>query len=136
MSSQTDMPKDVQDAFDQLAPEPRKSLLRVRDLIFDTAASTQGVGEIEEALRWGAPAYLTPETRSGSTIRLGVEKASGQPAVFFNCQTRLVEDFRQQFGDRLKYSKNRAVLLDPAKQLDIRALTACVQAALRYHKTK
>lgn len=136
MSAQADMPKDVQAAFDSLPMAPRKSLLQVRELIFETAASTHGVGRVEEALRWGEPAYLTPETRSGSTIRLGVEKASGQPAVFFNCQTRLVEDFRQQFGDRLSYSKNRAVLLDPAGPLDTGALTACVQAALCYHKKK
>lgn len=136
MSVQTEMPEDVRAAFERLPSESRKSLLQVRELIFETAASTQGVGNVEEALRWGEPAYLTPETRSGSTIRLGVEKSSGQPALFFNCQTRLVEDFRQQFGDRLSYSKNRAVLLDPTEPLDISALAACVKAALRYHKTK
>ena len=136
MVTQREMPKDVQAAFDSLPALPRTLLLQVRELIFDTAAATQEVGRVEEALRWGEPAYLTPETRSGSTIRLGVEKASGQPALFFNCQTRLVEDFRQQFGDRLSYSKNRAVLLDPAQPLDTGAVTACVQAALRYHKSK
>lgn len=52
-------------------PEPiRARLLALRRLIFATAAATQGVGPLEETLKWGQPAYLTPATRAGSTIRI------------------------------------------------------------------
>lgn len=33
----------------------RLKLLFLRELIFDTAAGIQGVGEIEETLKWGEP---------------------------------------------------------------------------------
>lgn len=136
MTTPPDMPKDVRHAFDALPEAKRATLLDVRALVFETAASTPGVGPIEEALRWGEPAYLTSQSRSGSTIRLGIEKASGHPAMFFNCQTRLVEDFRQQFGDRFSFSKNRAVLLDPDRPMDTGAVSSCLAAALTYHRKR
>ncbi len=37
----------------------RAKLLAVRKLILDTARKTEGVGAIEEALKWGQPSYLT-----------------------------------------------------------------------------
>ena len=52
-------------------PAPlRTGLMRLRELIFDVAAETDGVGELQETLKWGQPAYLTTETKSGSTIRI------------------------------------------------------------------
>src|SRR5260370_37333640 len=52
-------------------PEPlRAKLLALRRLIFATAKATEGVGALQETLKWGQPSYLTPATGSGSTIRL------------------------------------------------------------------
>ena len=52
-------------------PEPVRTRLRaLRRLIFDTASATKGVGALEETLKWGQPSYLTPQTKSGSTIRI------------------------------------------------------------------
>ena len=62
---------DVQQAFHEFPPEIRTKLLALRKLILDTAASIEGVGPIEETLKWGQPAYLTSQSKSGSTIRLG-----------------------------------------------------------------
>ena len=45
-------------------------LMTLRALIFDVAAKTDGVGALDETLKWGEPAYLT-RSKSGSTIRLG-----------------------------------------------------------------
>jgi hypothetical protein len=62
----------------------------LRELIFDVAASTDGVGEIEETLRWGEPAYLTSQSKSGTTIRIGWKSSRpAEYAVFFHCQTDL-----------------------------------------------
>ena len=35
----------------------------LRQLIFETAAATEVVGELEETLKWGEPSYLTPKTK-------------------------------------------------------------------------
>ena len=89
---------------------------QLRKLILDTAKTTKGVGAIEEALKWGQPSYLTSESKSGSTIRIDQVKAvPGQYAVYFHCQTNLVETFRELYPD-LKYSGNRAILLDAQGQ--------------------
>src|SRR3954470_17887823 len=93
-------------------PKPVKAkLLALRRLIFDTAKATKGVGALEETLKWGQPSYLTPESKSGSTIRIDQVKSSpGQYAVYFHCQTDLVETFRELYPE-LSFSGNRAVLL-------------------------
>ncbi len=65
-------------------------MLRLRDLIFATAAATPGVGTIDEDLRWGQPAYLTAETQSGTALRLGYIEATDTAAVAYklNRKTR------------------------------------------------
>ena len=64
----------VEEAFSVYSPAVRKKLMMLRSLIFDVASKTEGVGELEETLKWGQPSYLTKTTKAGSTIRLGREK--------------------------------------------------------------
>ncbi|MGN1288730.1 MAG: DUF1801 domain-containing protein [Bradyrhizobium sp.] len=118
-------------------PAPVKAkLLALRRLIFDTAKATKGVGALEETLKWGQPSYLTPETGSGSTVRIDqVKPATDQVAVYFHCQTNLVETFRELYPE-LSYSGNRAILLDVAGKLPEAALRHCVGLALTYHLNK
>jgi hypothetical protein len=89
-------------------PSPIKArLLALRRLILDTAKTTDGVGALEETLKWGQPSYLTTESKSGSTIRIDQVKAeAGRYAVYFHCQTDLVETFRELYPE-LRYSGNR-----------------------------
>jgi hypothetical protein len=117
-------------------PEPLKTkLLALRRLIFDTAKITKGVGALEETLKWGQPSYLTPETKSGSTVRIDQVKPSGQVAVFFHRQTNLVETFRELYPE-LSYSGNRAILLDAEDKLPEPALRHCIALALTHHVRK
>jgi hypothetical protein len=118
-------------------PEPaRKKLRALRRLILDTARATKGVGAIEEVLKWGQPSYVTVETGSGSTIRIDrVKSADNEVAVFFHCQTGLVETFRALYPE-LSYSGNRAILLDVEKKLPEAELRHCMALALTYHLRK
>jgi hypothetical protein len=119
-------------------PAPVKSrLLALRRLILDTAKATQGVGALEETLKWGQPSYLTTATKSGSTIRIDRIKtdATGY-AVFFHCQTDLVETFRQLYPTELRYGGNRSILLDAEEAAPEAALRHCVALALTYHLRK
>ena len=92
-----DAPASAVDAIFNAYPNPVRSKLKaLRRLIFDTADTTEGVGALEEALKWGQPSYLTAESKSGSTIRIDQVKAeAGGYAVYFHCQTDLVETFRE-----------------------------------------
>ena len=84
----------VAGVFESWPPAIRGRLLALRELIFETASATDGVGTIEETLRWGEPAYLTPHSKSGSTVRIGWKKAEpSRYAMYFNCQTDLIETF-------------------------------------------
>jgi hypothetical protein len=118
-------------------PEPVKTkLLALRKLILDTARATEGVGPIEEALKWGQASFLTSESKSGSTIRIDRAKgADSQVAVFFHCQTNLVETFRELHPE-LRYSGNRAILLDAKAKLPEASLRHCIALALTYRAAK
>jgi hypothetical protein len=127
----------VAQTFAAYPPDLRRRLMLLRGLILDTAAATPGVGEIEETLKWGEPAYLTSASKSGSTLRLGPVKSSpSQYALYFNCKTTLVDTFRTLFPRELRYDGNRAIVLDAADTLPREALAFCIQAALTYHRRK
>jgi Domain of unknown function (DU1801) len=118
-------------------PEPlRTKLLTLRQLILDTASATDGVGPLDETIKWGQVSYLTSETGSGSTVRIDrVKSAANQYAVYFHCQTNLVEMFRELYPE-LTYGGNRSILLDTSKALPKQALRHCVALALTYHLNK
>jgi hypothetical protein len=118
-------------------PKPVGARLRaLRKLILETAQRTAGVGPLEEALKWGQVSYLTSESKSGSTIRIDqVKEAAGQTAIYFHCQTNLVETFRELYP-KLRFSGNRAILLDASDKLPESALRHCVALALTYHLNK
>ncbi len=127
----------VAEVFATYAPAQKKKLTELRDIIYRVAATTEGVGAIEEALRWQQPSYLTPETGSGSTVRIDAIK--GQPdkyAMYFHCQTGLVDHFKQIYPKQFKYEGNRALIFDVAQMLPEAELRHCVSLALTYHLRK
>ena len=103
----------------------------VRDQIF-LCAKTADVGPLTETLKWGQPSYLTEQTRAGSTIRLFM--TAGRPAVFFNCNTSLVDGFRSDFPNTFRYEGNRAIVL--SETFDAALLDLCLTRALTYHRTR
>ena len=131
------MPDDVAAVFAGFPERVRRRLLEVRGLIFETAADIEGVGPLTETLKWGEPAYLTEATGSGSTIRLGWSRSSERNcAVFFNCRTALIDNFRSRFPDVFAYEKNRAILLVDREPLSRAPLAVCLGMALTYHRRR
>ena len=127
----------VAQAFENYPPAVRRKLLALRELIFETASATRGVGTLEETLKWSEPAYLTSKTKSGSTIRIGWKKsAPAQYAIYFNCQTSLVDTFRTQFPGDFKFEGNRAIVFNIADVIPRDPLACCIAAALTYHLDK
>jgi hypothetical protein len=127
----------VEQAFGAIPAPVRRKLLALRRLILETAAATEGVGEIEETLKWGEPAYLTPRTRSGSPVRLGWKQARpGEYAMYFNCRTTLVETFRTLFPRDLRFEGNRAIVFHAGDAVPRDVLRFCVAQALTYHERK
>jgi len=128
---------DAVDAVLAGYPAPvRPKLLALRRLVLDTAKHTAGVGALEEALKWGQPSFLTTESKSGSTVRIDqVKTEPGRYAIYFHCQTDLVETFRELYPE-LRYGGNRSILLDARDPLPEAALRHCIALALTYHLRK
>lgn len=126
---------EVADVFTACPPRVRSRLLRLRDLIFETAAATDGVGEIEETLKWGEPSYLTSRPRSGTTIRIAPTKDANDYALYVHCQTSLVATFRTHYPN-LRYEGKRAIHFRADEQIDEAAVRHCVALALTYHAQK
>ncbi len=120
--------------FGHYPAELHTPLMALRQLIFETAARTEGVGKLEETLKWGQPAYLTNESKSGSTIRLDqIKSRPGKYALYFHCQTTLVDSFREMYPDEFDFEKNRALIMDVRHAVPHQALGHCIAMALTYH---
>lgn len=131
------MNPEVETIFKHYPDAARDRLLFLRELIFAVAAQTEGVGELEETLKWGQVSYLTPQTKSGTTIRIDAIRARrGQVGIYVNCQTTLVETYRKLYGDTLTFEHNRCIKLDGNADIPVEAVKHCIQLALTYHLDK
>ena len=128
---------EVGAVFERYPTGLRKKLLRLRQLIFETAAATAGVGPIEETLKWGQPSYAAAETASGSPIRIDRMKAAPRGyALYVPCQTNLVATFRELYPTELKFGGERSVLFDEDNQIDEAIVRHCIALALTYRLRK
>ena len=109
----------------------REKLSALRDLIFETASATEGVGELKETLKWGQPSYLTTASKSGSTIRIDrVKSAPDRYAIYFHCQTNLVATFRELYPTEFTYEGNRSIVFEADEAVPQEALRHCLSLAL------
>lgn len=124
---------EVECKFASFADDIRAPLLALRELIFETAADTPGVGRVEETLKWGEPAYLTPETKSGSTIRIAPNKIGGY-AIFTHCQSSVLSDFLALFPGEFDVEGNRGLHFRAGDAPPLDALRPLIASALTYHQ--
>ncbi|OWU85663.1 hypothetical protein ATO6_01665 [Oceanicola sp. 22II-s10i] len=119
-------------AYFQNAPEPaRTGLMTLRRLILSVASETPGVGRLDEALRWNQLAYLTPDTKSGSTLRLGV--TPGGFALYAHCRTSIIPDFAAAFPGLDRIEGTRGVHFQTAADIDPPRHAQLIRHALTYH---
>ena len=105
---------------------------RVAGVDFGGYQGNTGRREVFEDLRWGQPAYLTPQTRSGSTIRVGCPKRGGF-GLFVHCKTSLIEDFRKMAPLDTCFDGSRAVFFNNESDIDKTVLSLLIRVALTYH---
>ncbi|MDA4843774.1 DUF1801 domain-containing protein [Hoeflea sp. E7-10] len=112
-------------------------MLALRELVFDAARQTPGVGTVEETLKWGEPSYLTHHPKSGSTIRMDWKPdRPDHCSIFFHCQTNLIATCSELYPDQFEFEGNRRmsfVAKDPPQSDVIRH---CLALALTYHQRK
>ena len=127
---------DVRSTFKAYPPALREKLMALRELVFDTAARTAGVGRLSETLKWGQPSYLTEETGSGTTVRIGRLKAGAGYAVYFHCQSGLIGQFRERYADTFRYEGKRAIVFGSGDRVPVRELRHCLALAFTHHARK
>ncbi|MBT9500479.1 MAG: DUF1801 domain-containing protein [Burkholderiaceae bacterium] len=124
---------DVEAKFAAYPRAARQRLLELRELVFAVAERTPGVGELEETLKWGEPAYLT-KNGGGSTVRMDWKpRHPDQYALYLNCRTTLVETFRTMFPNDFVFEGDRALVLPVTGAAPQDALALCIEASLTYH---
>ena len=115
-------------------PQPaRGKLTTLRQLIIDGAEQIDGVTAVQETLKWGQLSYAV---KGGSPIRLDLHDEGETAALYFHCQTQLVETFRELYGDQLDLDGKRAILLTVSDPIPTAEVAHCLQLALTYHKVK
>ena len=125
---------DVEAVFDAYPRRLRTDLSRLRDLIFDTASGIDHIGPLVETLKWGQPSYAPLTPRTGSAVRIDALKSDPDGyAMFFNCQTRLIDTFRELYPDQFTFQGNRALVFAHGDPLPRDALKHCIALSLTYH---
>lgn len=131
------MENEVKQKFSSYPDQIKPKMESLRNLIYEVAQTTEGVGELEETLKWGEPAYLTSQTKSGTTVRIDWKpKSPDQIGMYVSCNTTLISTFRTMFADDLKFEGNRAIVFPVDKPIPKKQLMICIQMALRYHLDK
>jgi hypothetical protein len=134
MTDDPPMPPEVRAVFDACPDPVRTGLMRLRRMILTRAGALPGVGRVSEALRWGQPAYLTPDTGAACSLRIGPCPGAGF-ALFVHCQTGLISAFIDGPGAGLRRQGNRAVQFDSANEVP-EVLGMLIEGALTWHQTR
>ncbi|MEM9106831.1 MAG: DUF1801 domain-containing protein [Pseudomonadota bacterium] len=128
---------DVKAIFEKY-PEPvRDRMLALRELVFLAASQAEGVGTIQETLKWGEPSYLTVSPKSGTTIRMNWHPDHpNECSVFFHCQTNMISTCRQLYPEEFQFDGNRRMSFAADEPMPEEAMQHCLALALTYHRRK
>ena len=128
---------EVAAVFGTYPEKIKPKLMFLRQLIFDVASRTDGVGELEETLKWGQPSYITTKTKSGSLVRIDqIKSQEGKYAMYFHCQTTLVDTFKEVYRGQFEFGGNRCIIFSEKDKVPVEELSHCISMALTYHLNK
>ena len=132
------LPSEIANVFNAWPDPARDRALGLRGQIFaiaDDIRKTHNLKKpLEETLKWGEPAYILS---TGSTLRMGHKAARPDTlSLYFNCNTRLVETFRELHGERLDLVGSRELSLPIAGDWPDDIVADCIRKTLAYHTLK
>lgn len=128
---------EVAAVFNSYPSKLRARIMFLRQLIFEIAAETDGVGELEETLKWGSPSYLTSKSKSGTTIRIDRRKfKTEQYTLSVHCQSTLIDTIKEIYHNKFMYEGNRSIIFNVDDEVPVREISHCIYLALTYHLRK
>ncbi|WP_086349990.1 hypothetical protein [Candidatus Enterococcus clewellii] len=116
---------DIFELYANYSTEQKEKLAELYELIVTSVDE-----ELTQSLKWN---QLSFASSNGTPVRID-RYSDDEIALLVHCQTTLVEQWRELFGDGLKFSGNRAVLLSVHDALPVQELTICLQMAFNYRK--
>ena len=125
---------DVLSVIEAYPDKIRARLLEIRELVYQVANECEEIGPLTETLKWSQPSFLTEASGSGTTVRID-RHTDHEVAIYFHCQTTLIETFREWLPE-LNYSKNRAIVFNVDEPLPVDEIKACLEMALTYKLDK
>lgn len=111
----------------------RTRLAKLRTLILILAQEMEGVGQIEESLKWGQASFATVRPKSGTPIRIDGNANEDTYSLFVPCSTSLISGFRETHPGMFDYHGNREIRLDLNAPLPKAELSLFITAALTYY---
>lgn len=120
----------VQAKFDDYPAAVRVQLLQLRQWVFD-CAKEHGLS-ITESLKWGQPSYASTQ---GSPVRMDA-RGDEQFALYFNCNTSLVETIKELHGNAFCYEGKRALVFNTHDDLNEAAIKHALLLALTYKQRR
>ncbi|CAM3156871.1 DUF1801 domain-containing protein [Moritella viscosa] len=127
------MDKAVKNRFDEYPENARIRLGELRNLVLRLVSELE-LGGVEESLKWGEPSY---SVKTGSPIRMDWKlKTPNSYYLFFNCKTKLVDTFRELYGDVLEFQGNRAIVLNLSEPIPEPVIKYCLELGLTYQQRK
>ncbi|WLD59029.1 DUF1801 domain-containing protein [Salinispirillum sp. LH 10-3-1] len=85
------MKSEIEAKFATYPVAAQEQLKSIRRLVF-SVAEENGLGTVEETLKWGEPSFLV---KGGSAVRMDWKPNDPDfVKVYFHCQTSLVETFK------------------------------------------
>lgn len=124
----------VKEKFESYPDFVQKQMYALRNLVIQTADEVVGLEKLEETLKWGEPSYIT---KNGSTVRMDwKESKPDEYAMYFHCQTKLVDTFKELYNDKFHFEGNRAIVFNCNEEVAENELKHCISIALNYHKLK
>ncbi|MEZ9478480.1 DUF1801 domain-containing protein [Vibrio splendidus] len=127
------MDRAIKTHFNEYPDDVRERLEELRSLIFELS-SDLGLGDVEESLKWGEPSY---SVKTGSPIRIDWKlKSPNNYYLFFNCQTKLIDTFRELHDGTLVFQGNRAIVLNLTEPIPKAPIKQCLELALTYQQRK
>ncbi len=127
------IPAIVNAALDSYPSAAKKRIMAFRKLVFEVVKENE-LATPEETLKWGEPAYLV---KGGSTLRMAWKQSNPDScSLYFNCQTTLLETFKEIYPDVFHYDGKRAIHINITDDYSEAALRHCIGLTLMYHKLK
>ena len=122
---------EIDAIFATYPPQLRQLMNTLRNWIHEVA-DEHGL-TVEETIKWGEPSF---RSEHGSPVRLGVKTTQPTACVYFNCQTSLVDTFRELYWDVLSFDGKRELTLCVNNEVPAEEVRHCLELALKYHQLK